>query len=383
MDHLDSCRACLAPDPYLFMPMGAHPPANMFVPPEEAGRPQPAFPLNTQVCLSCGLIQVADQIPADFFRHYLYVPSGASTMHRHFGELARVLTNAAEGGLIVDIGCNDGLLLSACNDLGGRTLGVDPAANLAVLARARGVDVHVGYFDPERAAELLDEYEPAKVIVTTNTFNHIPDLHSFMTGITKLLAEDGVFVIEVPRALDLLEKNEFDTVYHEHVSEFSVLSIARLGEYFDMAITSIDPIPVHGGSMRVFMHRSSQNKKPASIVERMLREEAAAGMLDAETYDAFAERIEAVGQELLAMLQDMKKQGLKNRGVWCAGEGADALEQVRNRSGPARLPRRPQSAQAGNALARHADPNQGAGGDRSREPGRPSRARLELLRRDP
>lgn len=107
---LNQCRACLAPDPYLFLPMGDHPPANMFIRPTELDDVQPAFPLNTQVCLTCGLIQVADQIPTDFFRHYLYIPSAATSMHGHFRGLAEVLTAKAGGGLIVDIGCNDGLL---------------------------------------------------------------------------------------------------------------------------------------------------------------------------------------------------------------------------------------------------------------------------------
>src|SRR5688572_2101140 len=115
MERLQHCRACLTPDPHLFLPMGRHPPANMFVRPDEYDAEQPTFALNTEVCLTCGLIEIADQIPADFFRHYLYVPSGATTMHTHFGALADVLGEAAAGGLIVDIGCNDGLLLAACN----------------------------------------------------------------------------------------------------------------------------------------------------------------------------------------------------------------------------------------------------------------------------
>src|SRR3546814_10164049 len=111
MTTLAQCRACLAPDPYLFLPMGDHPPAQAFIRSGDVAKDQPAFPLNTQVCLECGLIQVADQIPPDYFRHYLYVPSGAATMHTHFRGLAEVVTEKAHGGLVIDIGCNDGLRL--------------------------------------------------------------------------------------------------------------------------------------------------------------------------------------------------------------------------------------------------------------------------------
>ena len=127
-DQLDRCRACASDNLMLFLPMGDHPPANMFVRPEDRDAPQPAFPLNTQACLDCGMIQVADQIPDGFFTHYLYVPSGARTMHGHFEGLAGVLTDIAHGGLIVDVGCNDGLMLSFANRMGARTLGIDPAA---------------------------------------------------------------------------------------------------------------------------------------------------------------------------------------------------------------------------------------------------------------
>lgn len=324
MERLEHCRACLAARPYLFLPLGDHPPANMFVRPAELEETQPTFSLNTQACLHCGLIQVADQIPADFFRHYLYVPSGATTMHRHFGELADVLQQHAGGGLIVDIGCNDGLLLKACNDLGCETLGVDPAANLAELANERGVEVHVAYFDPETATNLRRDRGPAKVIVTTNTFNHIGDLHRFMTGVVRLLDDDGTFVIEVPWAKELLDRNEFDTVYQEHVSEFSLLSMVKLGRFFGLEVVDVHRLPIHGGSMRVFFRRASKvTATPA--VEEMLGEELAGGMLDAVTYDDFADRIEAVRSDLIDMLRELKGQGLKIAGYGAPAKGNTLL----------------------------------------------------------
>jgi hypothetical protein len=325
MDKLTHCRACQAKDPYLFLPMGKHPPANMFVRPDELDREQPSFPLNTQVCLQCGLIQVADQIPADFFRHYLYVPSGASTMHTHFAELAATLEKRAKGELIVDIGCNDGLMLGAANGNGSKTLGIDPAANLAKIARERGVDVHVAYFNSESAAEVRDSHGPARVIVTTNTFNHIGDLHGFMEAVMVLLDEFGTLVVEVPWAKAIVETNEFDNVYHEHVSEMSLLSNVKLGEFFDLDVVDVQKLPVHGGSMRIFMRRRAAGETPAPIVAQMLAEERAAGLLKQSTYDEFARRVEEMKVDLLRMLADLKAQNLKVAGYGAPAKGNTLL----------------------------------------------------------
>jgi SAM-dependent methyltransferase len=323
MGLLGQCRACLAQEPYMFLPLGDHAPAQMLIKAEDVARAQPAFPLNAQVCLECGLIQISDQIPANFFRHYLYVPSGAATMHHHFDLFADVLVERAGAkGLIVDIGCNDGLLLAACNTRGGRTLGIDPAANIADLAQASGVDVFVDYFHPDSAASVRDKHGPAQIIVTTNTFNHIGDLHEFMRGVDVLLADDGCFVIEVPRAKELIEHNEFDNIYHEHVSEFSLLSVAKLAGFFGMEVTDATRFPdIHGGSMRVFITRRSAAVVTQPIVQEMLDEERAAGMLEKATYDALVQRVDALGVKLRDMLGGLKATGLKIAGYGASARG--------------------------------------------------------------
>lgn len=329
MVSLNSCRACTASSPTLFLPLGDHPPANGFVRAADMAREQAAYPLNTQVCLECGLIQVADQVPEDFFRHYLYVPSSASSMHTHFAELASVLTFEAGRELIVDIGCNDGLLLSACNELGAYTLGVDPAANLAEIAASRGVTVDVGYFTERNAQAHLRRYGPARVIVTTNTFNHIGDLHDFMSGVVTWLSRNGTFVVEVPWAKDLLENNEFDTVYHEHVSEFSLLSVAKLGEQFGLDVVDVQRLGVHGGSLRIFMKRTGYGAAAKPIVQQLLKEELDAGMLEAATYRDFAKRIDKVRSDLLQIIAELKSQGKIIAGYGAPAKGNTLLNYFR------------------------------------------------------
>ena len=319
------CRACGSERMFLFLPMGDHPPANMFVRPEDADQPQPAFPLNTQACLDCGMIQVADQIPDGFFRHYLYIPSGAATMHGHFEGLARVLSDRAEGGMIVDIGCNDGLMLGFANRMGAKTLGIDPAANLAEKAAELGVNVHVAYFSPETADEVRGLHGPAQVISTTNTLNHIGDLVGFMDGINRLLADDGWFVIEVPWGREIVASNQFDNVYHEHLSEMSLRSLVKLAERTGMAVVDVTRLPVHGGSMRVFIRKADAATPPSPEVIQMLAEEDAAGMNDAPAFEAFAARAHAVGEALRKLLAELKAEGATIAGYGAPAKGNTLL----------------------------------------------------------
>lgn len=322
---MTECRACGSERMFLFLPMGDHPPANMFVRPEDADQPQPAFPLNTQACLDCGMIQVADQIPDGFFRHYLYIPSGAATMHDHFEGLARVLSDRADGGMIVDIGCNDGLMLGFANRMGAKTLGIDPAANLAEKAAELGVQVHVAYFSPETADEVRTLHGPAQVISTTNTLNHIGDLVGFMDGIKRLLADDGWFVIEVPWGREIVASNQFDNVYHEHLSEMSLRSLVKLAERTGMAVVDVTRLPVHGGSMRVFIRKAGAATPPSPEVIQMLAEEDAAGMNDAPAFEAFAARAHDVGEALRKLLAELKAEGATIAGYGAPAKGNTLL----------------------------------------------------------
>ncbi|MFL0357256.1 class I SAM-dependent methyltransferase [Erythrobacter sp. GH1-10] len=320
---MDKCRACGAKDPYLFLEYGEHSPAQMLVRPENMDEPQPSFPLNAQACLECGLIAVADQIPEDFFKHYLYMPSGAATMHNHFDEFSGVIAErAGTQELIVDVGSNDGLLLAACNARGCTTLGFDPAENIAAIAAERGVETYIDYFHPASAKDVLGKYGPAKVITATNTFNHIGDLHNFMEAVCILLTDDGTFIVEVPWAKEMLERAEFDNMYHEHVSEFSVLSMVKLAEAFGLEVSDVTFLKgIHGGSIRVFMTRKSAAFPIGENVAKMLAEEAAVGMLDKATYDARKAEFDATGEELRRIFAELKSQGKKIAGYGASARG--------------------------------------------------------------
>ena len=325
---MTTCRTCKSDRLYLFLPLGEHPLANGFLRSEQLEAPEPRFPLDVHVCLDCGLIQVADQIPPGFFRHYVYIPSSSDTMHGHFSSLADNLARRfldSPEALTVDIGCNDGLFLSFLQEHGAKTLGIDPAANIAELAREKGVEVVTEYFTPELARRVREEHGPAKVVVTTNTFHHIGDLDPFTLGVTLLLAEDGVFVVEVPHALELVEQNEFDGVYHEHVSQHTVKSFVDHFRLFGLEVFDVEQLDVHGGSIRVFARPARNGGAPPAEVQAWLDEEERRGLFAVETYNAFRARVEHIREELLRILAEVKRAGGRIVGYGASARGNTLL----------------------------------------------------------
>lgn len=323
---MNICRSCQNSGLMMYLPLGSHPPANAFLRADQLNGSESAFELDTHVCLKCGLVQVPDRIPSDFFEQYLYIPSASSTMHRHFAQFAaRIRQQFLSGAqpLLVDIGCNDGLFLSAAHQMGIRTLGIDPAANIGQLAREKGLTVVTRYFSPETAAQVRNEYGPAQVIVTTNTLNHVDDLHAFMKGIDTLLAPDGTFIVEVPQALSFVEKNEFDTIYHEHLSVFSVQSLVKLYQFFGMEIFDIENLDVHGGSMRVFARRSCDGPKPC--VNEWLAREQAAHLFEESTYERAAAAARSIRDELLRLLDTLRTSQKRVAGYGAPAKGNTML----------------------------------------------------------
>jgi SAM-dependent methyltransferase len=322
---MTTCRACKGGNLFMYLPLGKHPAANAFVRSDQLNEREQKWPLDTHVCLDCGLIQIPAQLPADFFVDYLYIPSASDTMHQHFRRLARHFKERLITGpkqRVVDIGCNDGLLLAACRDEQLETLGVDPAANIAELARAKGVDVFNEYFTAASSQRILDRYGPAQVIVTTNTFNHIDNLLGFMEGVATLLAPGGTFVIEAPHALTCIIDNQFDTVYQEHLSVFSVASVAALGKFFGLEVVDIDELPIHGGSMRLYLRREG----PATpVVAQWLDKEKAAKLFDRATYVAHSTRVEKIRADLMSLLHDLKRQGKRFAGYGAPAKGNTLL----------------------------------------------------------
>ena len=324
---MNVCRACKRKKLMMFLPLGLHPLAQNFLNKNQLNKPEYLCPLDTYVCLSCGLIQVCDCVPPDYFRNYLYVSSTINTMLKHFSDFADSL--AAEFGtspdlLTVDIGCNDGLLLKSLDRKGVKTLGVDPARNVNEIVRREGLNIINEYFASGLATKIKKEYGSAAVIVTANTFHHISDLDSFMDGVCILLKDKGVFIVEVPHAMEIMEQNEFDGIYHEHVSQFTVKSMVDLCNRFDMEVFRIDTFEVHGGSMRFFIRRKESDELSEAISEWITKENKR-GLFQASTYEAFHRRVKSMKVELMDLLRRLKQEGNNLVGYGASARGNTLL----------------------------------------------------------
>lgn len=318
--HGHLCLACSAAEPVEFLDLGRTALANNL--PQTVTGWQPAFPLRVGLCPGCGHVQLLDIVPPEaMFTEYLYVSSASSTLSGHFVDLAA--TSHARAGLTpeslaVDIGSNDGSLLSALARLGTRTRGVDPAANLALLARERGIQTEVAYFDDSTAARLRAEHGPARLITATNSFPHIPCLDSYLAGIRRLLEPAGTFVVEAHYLGDLLEQNAFDTIYHEHVSYWALAPLERLLGLHGLEVFDVERLPIHHGQLRAWIgHRGAHAAAPS--VARLRAEENERGLARLDTLQAFARRVEALAASIR---QEVRR--LNEAGLTVAGYGAPA-----------------------------------------------------------
>ena len=317
------CRVCESSELYTFLELGEMPPANAFV--ESPDVEERRFPLDVVVCQSCDHVQLQYTVDRELlFTDYPYFSSASDPLNEHFGAYAAQLESRFldPGDFVLEIGSNDGVLLSQLGDDLER-LGVDPAENVSEEARERGVETITAFFDDEVAAEVHETRGPAEAIVANNVVGHVDDLHGLMRGIDRLLAPEGVFVLEVPYLVDLLNGMEFDTIYHEHISYFSIRALTRLVEQFGMEVFDVERRDIHGGSIRAFVQRQSADRSVATIVSALTRLELATGLDDEATYDDFAARVERFRTRLTRLLD-----GLKADGATIVGYGAPAKGNV-------------------------------------------------------
>lgn len=316
------CRVCAGNHLEKFLTLGPTPLANSYLTKEQLGQVEDFYPLDVYFCRDCCLVQLLDVVsPEVMFKDYAYLTGASNPMRVHFAEMAQdIIDNFSpnKDQLVIDVGSNDGTFLSNFVKAGLKVLGVDPAANVAPIAKAQGVPTLVDFFNEECALRIREKYGPAQVIVGANVFAHNDGLESFSKGVSELLAADGVFIIEVPYFLNMLDKLEFDTIYHEHLSCFSLHPLVHLFARFGMAVVDVKEMPVHGGSLRVFVKKSPA--KPSANVQRFLAVEREKGIHLLETYQKLAQDIAVLKEKLGRVLRGIKQEGA-NR---IAGYGATA-----------------------------------------------------------
>jgi len=243
-------------------------------------------------------------------------------MKAHFAGLAQDLMHRfgmPSEALVVDIGSNDGTLLENFQKHNMETLGIEPADNIAELAVSRGIETLNDFFNESFARRICAERGQAKVLLATNVFAHVHDLEDLLRGVSCLLADDGIFAIEVPYLVDMLSNLEFDTIYHEHLSYFAVHPLVTLFSRFGMGIVEVERISVHGGSLRIYVQKSADSSSPS--VAELLELEAELGLGSLEPYQKFAEEVAQVRGELVSLLQALKTQGARIAGYGAPAKG--------------------------------------------------------------
>ena len=244
----ENCRICDSRELFKFLSLRYTPLANSLLKKDDLEKPEKYYPLEVCLCRECYLVQLSQVVYPEFlFKHYVYTTSSSIPMQKHFYNFAvRVIRDFKldKNSLVVDVGSNDGTLLSKFLNLGFRVLGIEPASNIAEIAERKGIKTINKFFCEKAAFDITREFKKAKVILATNVFAHVDNLNDFMKGIDHLLDNDGVFIIEVPYILNLLKNIEFDTIYHEHLSYFAVYPLAFLFKKFNMYIADVSTIEI-------------------------------------------------------------------------------------------------------------------------------------------
>ena len=328
---LEKCRACDREDLFLFLQLGPTPVPNGFLRAHHRHKAEKFYPLDVCFCKSCGLVQLAHVVsPKVMFKNYVYIPSTSKIMRDHFSKLSKDAikkTGAKKDDLVVDVGSNDGTLLKSFHTLGMRILGIDPAENLAKKANSEGVETIAKLFTNDLAKQIKKNLGNARIITATNVVAHIHDLHDFIEGAKTLLSDDGLLIVEFPYLVDLIDKVEFDTIYQEHLSYFSVTPLNKLVKRHRVSITDVKRLPVHGGSIRVYI--SKLPTKASSRVEELLNLEKKKGLLNIETYLDFRRKVDQIRHELVQLLWGLRLKGKRIVGYGASAKGNITLNYCR------------------------------------------------------
>jgi len=284
------------------------------------------YPLEVYFCDRCTLVQLLHVVSADdLFRNYFY--SSSVSLSKHFIDYAEEVVNKLKilpGSFIVEIGSNDGVLLGPLRGLGMKTLGVDPAINISKIAESKGLRIIKDFFNEKVASQIKSEDGCADLICANNVFAHIDNIHEIVKGIKTLLKPEGIFVFEVHYVGDLIDKLQYDTIYHEHLCYYSLRSLVYLFERFNMAIFDVERISIHSGSIRVYAANKDKRKALASV-KKMLGLEIEKSLDKLDTYDRFFKESQIHKIKLNDMLKAIKKDKKEIAGYGAPGRGNTLL----------------------------------------------------------
>lgn len=324
-----ACRFCGAPVDAVFADLGMSPLANSYLPPERANGMEPFYPLRALVCASCFLVQLEEfESPDHIFSDYAYFSSYSSSWLEHSRRYAEAMIERLGLGAdshVVEIASNDGYLLQFFHDRQIPVLGIEPAANVAKVALQKGIPTLVEFFGRETASSLASE-SAADLLLGNNVLAHVPDLNDFVGGMKILLKQGGVITMEFPHLMRLVEGNQWDTIYHEHFSYFSFLTVSRVFQAHGLRLFDVEELSTHGGSLRIYgCHEQDAQKVESDAARELAERERAAGYESLDTYLGYGRRVEADKRQILRFLIDLKEQGLSVVGYGAPAKGNTLL----------------------------------------------------------
>ena len=325
------CRFCGNKLSHEFIDLVNAPPSNSFLTEEQLNEPEVFYPLRVFVCEKCFLVQIGEYRKSDeiFNEDYAYFSSYSKTWLDHAKKYVDMITERM--GLnsvshVIEIACNDGYLLQYFQEKQIPCLGIEPTGNTACAARKKGIAVVIDFFGVRLARELASEGKKADLIVGNNVLAHVPDINDFVCGLKILLKERSVITMEFPHLMKLVENSQFDTIYHEHFSYFSLFTVQKIFASHNLVVFDVEELPTHGGSLRIYAkHKEDASKITSSNVAALLEEEESRGMLTLSYYKGFQANVDKVKYDFFNFLLKQKRHGKKVVAYGAAAKGNTLL----------------------------------------------------------
>jgi hypothetical protein len=331
-----ACRLCGAELTYTFVDLGMSPLCESYLPAERLDAPETFYPLHVRLCAGCLLVQLPAYVPGeDIFSDYAYFSSYSDSWVAHAKRYADEMTarlglNARS--LVTEVASNDGYLLQHFDGMGIPVLGVEPAANVAKAAQVKGIRTVVRFLGSETGAAIAAEYGQADLVAANNVLAHVPDVRGFVIGLRELVKDTGLVTLEFPHLLRLIERRQYDTIYHEHYSYLSLLTACRVLAAGGLRVVDVDEIGTHGGSLRVHARPTESGAEPAERVASLLGAERAAGLHTVTGHRGFADAVLKIKSDLLSFLLTAKAEGKTVAGYGAPGKGNTLLNHCGIRS---------------------------------------------------
>jgi SAM-dependent methyltransferase len=323
------CRLCNTPLTTTFVNLGMSPLCESVLAADQIDQMEPFFPLHVLVCGNCFLVQLREYVkPESIFTEYCYFSSYSTSWVEHsrrYSEMITARLNLDQNSQVYEIASNDGYLLQHFVRLGIPVTGVEPAANVAAVAREKNIPTIVEFFGMDLARRLISDGKRADLIIGNNVLAQVPDLNDFVGGMAAFLSPRGVITLEFPHLERLIAQNQFDTIYHEHFSYFSFVTINRLATHHGLKVFDVERLTTHGGSLRVYLSRAEALYAPSPAVGALLAHERESGFEDIRTYARFSAKVHHTKRQLLSFLIELKEKGAKVCGYGAPGKGNTLL----------------------------------------------------------